>query len=71
MKPLPANTIVKILLTNGFELSRQRGSHQIYRHPESGKTVIVAGHRGNQPIPIGTFLAIIKQSGLSRSDFEK
>lgn len=71
MKSLPAKKIIKILLDNGFVLSRQRGSHQIYYNPKTKRTVIIASHRNSRTIPIGTFLAIVKQSGLSRSTFEK
>ena len=70
MKPLSAKRIVKVLTKNGFVLSRQKGSHQIYSHKESGIIVPVPFHGANKPIPIGTFLAIVKQSKISKSEFK-
>jgi len=69
MKPLTAKQLVKVLLQNGFVLSRQRGSHQIYRHKKSGIIIPVSLHSGNKPIFIGTFLAIVKQSKIPKSKF--
>lgn len=71
MQPLPAKRVVKILLQHGFVLVRQRGSHQIFRNPTTGAMVPVPLHSGNRPIHIGTFLAIVKQSKLPRTLFEK
>lgn len=71
MKALTARQIIKILETNGFAIARQRGSHIIYRQIESGRIVPVPLHGGNRPLPIGTCLSIVKQSGLSQSDFRK
>lgn len=69
MKPLTAKQVVKILTENGFILSRQKGSHQIFKHKDSGTMVPVPFHGGNKPIFIGTFLAIIKQSKISKEEF--
>ena len=71
MQALSAKQIVKVLVKNGFMLSRQRGSHQIYQHRETGIIVPVPFHNGNKPIPIGTFLAIVKQSKIAKSQFIK
>ncbi|MEK7461163.1 MAG: type II toxin-antitoxin system HicA family toxin [Patescibacteria group bacterium] len=68
MRPLPAKRIVAALEDNGFVLTRQRGSHQIYTHPD-GRMVPVPWHGGNRPLPTGTFHAIIRQSGLKPEDF--
>lgn len=71
MRPLPAKKIIKILLANGFMLTRQKGSHQIFRHQETGIIVPVPLHGKNQPIHLGTFLAIVKQSKIPKEKFEK
>ena len=71
MKPLPAKAVIKILLKNGFSFSRQNGSHQVYYNNRTGRTVIVAAHGANRPISIGTFISIMKQSGLDKSDWKK
>jgi predicted RNA binding protein YcfA (HicA-like mRNA interferase family) len=71
VKALTHKQTVKILVRNGFVLVRQRGSHQIYRHNVSGKLVPVPLHPGNNPLKTGTFLAIVKQSGLSPELFNR
>ncbi|MBU1255436.1 type II toxin-antitoxin system HicA family toxin [Patescibacteria group bacterium] len=71
MKSLTAKQTIKILEKHGFILSRQKGSHKIYRHSESKVIVPVSIHGGNKPIPIGTFLAIIKQSKIPKKEFKK
>jgi predicted RNA binding protein YcfA (HicA-like mRNA interferase family) len=69
MRPLSARGVVKVLTKHGFILARQKGSHCIYRHTISGIAVPVPLHGGTKPIPIGTFLAIVKQSKIPRSEF--
>ena len=70
MRSLTAKQIVKTLIKHDFVLSRQKGSHQIYRHKQLGIIVPVAFHGGNKPIPIGTFLAIVKQSKIPKFEFK-
>lgn len=70
MKPLPPKKIIKILESNGFILTRQKGSHMIFRNPDTGIITPVPLHSGNKPLPIGTFLAIVKQSKIPKSHFK-
>ena len=70
MKSLNAKQITKILKANGFVLTRQKGSHQIYTHKETGVMVPVPFHGRNKPLPIGTFLAIVKQSKIPKDMFK-
>ena len=70
MHPITAKKLIKILLTNGFILSRQKGSHIIYKHPHSGIIVPIPLHGRNKPIHIGTLLAIIKQSKIAKDRFK-
>jgi len=70
MRPITAKKLIQLLLARGFMLSRQKGSHQIYRHPYSGIIVPVPLHGKNRPIPLGTLMAIIKQSKIPRKEFE-
>lgn len=69
MKPITAKKLISVLLSNGFILSRQKGSHQIYRHSADGTMVPVALHGANRPMPIGTLLAVIKQSKIPKEKF--
>jgi predicted RNA binding protein YcfA (HicA-like mRNA interferase family) len=62
-----ANDVIKVLRKHGFDLVRQKGSHQKWRH-SNGRQVIVAMH-GSKPIPLGTLKSIIEGSGLDVDDF--
>ncbi|MBI5306278.1 type II toxin-antitoxin system HicA family toxin [Candidatus Wolfebacteria bacterium] len=62
--------LIKILKENGFILSRQRGSHMIWKNNISGIIVAVPLHGKSKLIPIGTFLAIVKQSKISKEKFK-
>jgi predicted RNA binding protein YcfA (HicA-like mRNA interferase family) len=60
--------VISILDRHGFELVSQRGSHQKWRNPDSGKMVIVPHHKGKQ-LPLGTMRSIIKGSGITEKEF--
>lgn len=60
--------ILKILTKHGFAISGGRGSH-IKLKNKFGRVTIVPGKR--KVIPVGTFFAILSQSGLNEEDFEK
>jgi len=66
MSKLPSSKqIIKTLKTNGFIFVSQRGSHAKFK--KGNRIVIVPSPK--KEIPMGTFRAIIRQSGLSREDF--
>jgi predicted RNA binding protein YcfA (HicA-like mRNA interferase family) len=57
----------------GFDYApvRGKGSHQAFvKKDEDGQTFLVIVPKRN-PMPRGTLLSIIKQSGLSRGEFIK
>lgn len=60
--------IIAILLSNGFEWRRSKGSHQIFVNINNSKRVTVPVHSGKDLLP-NTLLSIIKQSGLSEELF--
>ena len=70
MHSLNAKKLLQILKENGFVLSRQKGSHMIWKNPKNGIIVPVPLHGKSRPIPIGTFLAIVKQSKIPKEKFE-
>ena len=70
MRPIIAKKLIKILENNGFILSRQKGSHLIYKNIESNIIVPVPLHGKNNPIYIGTLMSIIKQSKLPKEKFQ-
>ncbi|NMQ18251.1 type II toxin-antitoxin system HicA family toxin [Candidatus Competibacter phosphatis] len=69
MKALPGKEVYVILENHGFNKTRQRGSYIVMQKQVPGNTitVLVPDHK---EIRIGTLLSIIRQSGLSRSEFE-
>jgi len=70
MRPLNAQKLIKILRENGFILSRQKGSHMIWKNPKTGIIVPVPLHGKSKPMPIGTLIAIIKQSKIPKEKFK-
>ena len=69
MQPITASELILILRANGFVFARQRGSHTIWKHVDTGIIVPVPLHGKSKPIHIGTLLAIIKQSKIPREKF--
>jgi len=59
--------IISVLIAEGFQEVSQKGSHKKFRKGNRG--VVVPSPR--KEIPIGTFYSILRQSGLSKSDFKK
>ena len=65
-----SSEILKVLQRHGFSFISQNGSHIKYRKVGNPTlTVIVPADR--KQTPSGTFHSILKQSGLSKDDFEK
>jgi predicted RNA binding protein YcfA (HicA-like mRNA interferase family) len=54
----------------GFSLSRQSGSHKIYKHPISGKRVTVPCHAGKILHP-KVLKNILADAGMTADDLEK
>lgn len=65
---LKAVEVVDVLKHHGFILISQRGSHQKWKHPDSGKQVIVPYHKGKQ-LPLGTLRSIVDGSGIREEEF--
>ncbi|MBU3966825.1 MAG: type II toxin-antitoxin system HicA family toxin [Euryarchaeota archaeon] len=74
MSKLPSvssNKIIKRLLKAGFDYApiKGKGSHiALVRAGDHGEKYLVIIPKRN-PIPKGTLISIIKQSGLTRDDF--
>ncbi len=72
MSKLPlvdSKTLEKLLLSMGFEIKRQKGSHVFYRHPD-GRYTTIAHHTGRM---IGRSLVreILRQIKLTPEEFIK
>ncbi|GGU88722.1 type II toxin-antitoxin system HicA family toxin [Lentzea flava] len=57
--------VARVLESLGFEHTRTKGSHAVYRH-EDGRTVIVPMHG---TVKRGTLASIIRQAGLTPAEF--
>ncbi len=55
----------RILYANGWQIVRQRGSHEVWTHLEIRGNVIVAG-KASDTVPIGTPASIRKRTGLEQ-----
>jgi predicted RNA binding protein YcfA (HicA-like mRNA interferase family) len=69
MRVLSGKEVCQILEKHGFSQVRQKGSHIILQKklPQSTITVPVPNHK---ELRTGTLLSIIRQSGLSKAEFE-
>ena len=66
MTRLPSShKVVEILISNGFLIVSQRGSHQKFTN---GKRVVIVPVPRKE-IPIGTLKSISRQSGINLSEF--
>lgn len=61
--------IIKKIKKLGFVDDRQSGSHKVFYNPVSKKRAVVPYHL--KEVPKGTLSAIIRESGISKEDFEK
>ena len=62
---LSSNEIIRVLEKHGFLFVSQRGSHKKFK--KGNRVVIVPDPK--KEIPKGTFVSIVKQSGLNKNDF--
>jgi predicted RNA binding protein YcfA (HicA-like mRNA interferase family) len=67
---LSSDLVIRVLRHHGFLWIGGSGSHQKWRHPVTGKQVIVAHHRG-RVLPLGTMRAIIEGSGIDPPEWLK
>ena len=61
--------VIKRLKKLGFIEDRQSGSHKIFYHPETKDRAVVPYHL--KELPKGTLSAILRESNVSKEDFEK
>ncbi len=67
---LTAKEIIKKLRKAGFVFDRQaKGSHEIWRNPNTRRRTTIPNHPGS--IPKGTLKAIINEAGLTLEEFLK
>ncbi len=69
MPPLPvisAKELIKFLLYKGFELVRQKGSHQRYKHPD-GRAVTIPVH-GKSDLKRGLLNGILNELNIDAEE---
>jgi predicted RNA binding protein YcfA (HicA-like mRNA interferase family) len=69
LKVLSGKDVCLILMAQGFEQVRQKGSHVIMQKQVNSSTITVPVPQHDE-IKVGTLTSIIRQSQLSRSLFE-
>ncbi|MXV81519.1 MAG: addiction module toxin, HicA family [Chloroflexi bacterium] len=69
LRNLSGRQVATILRRHGFIDVRQKGSHLQMRGVVEGRRVIVTVPQ-HRRVKIGTLLAIVKRSGIPRSEFE-
>lgn len=67
---MTSEEVIRVLDRHRFELVSQRGSHQKWRNPDTGKQVIVPYHKGKH-LPLGTMKSIIEGSGITENEFRR
>jgi predicted RNA binding protein YcfA (HicA-like mRNA interferase family) len=60
--------VTTALERTGFVFDRQKGSHMVYYHPETNRTVVIPRHR---EIKTGTLREILREANLTREEFRK
>lgn len=71
MSRLPILTwqqVTTALKRAGFVFDRQKGSHMVYYHLETNRTVVIPRHR---EIKAGTLREILRESDLTREEFRR
>jgi predicted RNA binding protein YcfA (HicA-like mRNA interferase family) len=66
---LTAKELVRVLEGKGWELDRSRGSHHIYVHPTTRRTLSVPVAR--RAMSIGTLTRLLKDAEISRHELRR
>ena len=66
---LTSDRAIRILRHHGFQRAGDSGPHEKWRHPLTGRQVIVTYHR--RVLPLRTISAIIEGSGIEASDWPR
>jgi len=63
--PMKTRNPLRLLEREGWVLTRMRGSHRQYKHPDHPGLVTVPGHLAEE-VARGTLNSILKQAGIKR-----
>ena len=67
MKPVSGKRMCRLLEERGWQLDRINGSHHVYRHPVTGRSVTVPVHADANLKP-GTQRSVMRDAGIAASD---
>jgi len=67
MKTIKASIMIDFLVSHGFYLVRQKGSHKFFRHSD-GRTATVPDHKG-EDLGRGITLKILNDAEIARETF--
>jgi predicted RNA binding protein YcfA (HicA-like mRNA interferase family) len=56
--------VIRLIEADGWRLTRTKGSHRQYKHPEKSGLVTIPGHL-NDDLARGTLRSVMKQARLS------
>jgi predicted RNA binding protein YcfA (HicA-like mRNA interferase family) len=67
--PISGKKLCKILEKKGFKMIHGKGSHFRFKHPDGMRTVVPV--HANEDIGRGLLRAILKQTKISREEYDK
>ena len=69
--PPSSSEVLAVLLRAGFVEVSQRGSHlKLRKFADTGVLTVILKHPVKD-MPLGTFVSILKQAGMTRAEFER
>jgi predicted RNA binding protein YcfA (HicA-like mRNA interferase family) len=63
--------LIGILESFGWYVHRIRGSHHVMRHDHLPRVTLSVSVHGNQTLPTGTQLSILKDAGIGSDEFNE
>ena len=69
IRQFTARELERLLARYGFQLVSQKGSHRKWRHPPTGRQVIVPSHAG-RTLPLGTLRNILANSEIPEYEWK-
>jgi len=67
VKQVSGKEFCRVLLRNGWELKRVRGSHHIFAK-EGNPVILTVPVHSNRPLKAGTLRTLLKDAGLTEAD---
>jgi len=71
VKRVSGQQLIRALERLGWRVERIRGSHHIMRHAERARTTISVPVHGNETLPIGTQMSILRDAGVDVAEFNE